>query len=178
MSAFGMKPTFGDLDGYRSWLKTWKALYRRVSGDIRKARNTTKSAQRSGIDEAKQQRELHYKRAMALKLNSTLVDARIRRKRIIEMKAAMAAQTALEPIMESDCRNLDFHFNKASIEFPNVLPEWTIKTKGKTYYVRTVDANVPWTTRLTDKGSTKGMIRLKKCKLRIQGGTATIDPID
>lgn len=54
-----------------------------------------------------------------------------------------------------------FHFNKASITDPSV-PSWVLKAKGKTYYVKHVTANAPWSTKETpDNPSTKGSIKFK-----------------
>lgn len=41
---------------------------------------------------------------------------------------------------------------------------WVVKTKGKTYYVEHVDANIPWSTKETpDNEHTKGSIKFKNC---------------
>jgi hypothetical protein len=46
---------------------------------------------------------------------------------------------------------------------------WVLKAKGKSFYVDHIDAEIGWTTRELDTGSTPGMIRFKKCVLAING---------
>ena len=65
-----------------------------------------------------------------------------------------------------NCRDLVFYFNKASLA-DATIPCWVIKTRGITYYVNHVDANVPWSTKETPEGSTKGSIKFKNVRLEI-----------
>ena len=66
-----------------------------------------------------------------------------------------------------NCRDVVFHFNKASIIDPTV-PMWVVKTKGQTFYVNHVTANAPWSTKETpDNPSTKGSIKFKNVNLTI-----------
>lgn len=65
------------------------------------------------------------------------------------------------------CRELVFHFNKASITDPTV-PSWVVKAKGQTYYVKHVTSNAPWSTKETpDNTHTKGAIKFKNVDLII-----------
>jgi len=49
-------------------------------------------------------------------------------------------------------------------------------TKGKTYYVDHVEANIPWTTKETPKNvRTKGALKFKNALLRLENGSAKID---
>jgi|GEM_PF-1993601 len=65
--------------------------------------------------------------------------------------------------VELACRDLVFHFNKAYLQDPEI-PMWVVKTKGKTYYVDHVEANIPWSTKETpDNEHTKGSIKFKNC---------------
>jgi len=45
---------------------------------------------------------------------------------------------------------------------------WTLKAKGKSFYVNHVECSIPWSTKETpDNPSTKGSIKVKNCLLRI-----------
>ncbi len=92
-----------------------------------------------------------------------------------EIKASMEEHFAQFPI-EIETRNIDFHFNKKHLEFPDVIPCWILKCNGKSFYVNHVDCQVPWNTRETpDNPSTKGAIRIKRGKINIdKAGIATI----
>lgn len=69
--------------------------------------------------------------------------------------------------IELACRDLVFHFNKAYLKDPTI-PMWVVKTKGKTYYVNHVDAEIPWSTKETpDNEHTKGSIKFKNCLCQI-----------
>jgi hypothetical protein len=49
-------------------------------------------------------------------------------------------------------------------------------TKGKTYYVDHVEANIPWTTKETPHNvRTKGALKFKNALLRLNNGNASID---
>jgi hypothetical protein len=66
-----------------------------------------------------------------------------------------------------DCRDVVFHFNKASVNDPTI-PAWVIKTKGQTFYVKHVTANAPWSTKETpDNPHTKGSLKFKDVTLLI-----------
>lgn len=70
-------------------------------------------------------------------------------------------------MVEIACKDIVFHFNKKHLE-DNTIPMWVVKTKGKTFYVNHVEADIPWTTKETpDNESTKGSIKFKSCKLTI-----------
>ena len=68
-----------------------------------------------------------------------------------------------------------FHFNKAHLT-DATIPMWSIKAKGKTFYVHHVNCNLPWTTKETpDNPHTKGSIKIHDCVLAIdQDNCATI----
>jgi len=56
---------------------------------------------------------------------------------------------------------------------------WVLKSKGQTYYVDHVDCNKGWSTKETpDNPSTKGSLKIKNCKVRIENSIATIDDIE
>lgn len=175
MSAFGMKPTFVDYSGYQKWRSEWKALFQEVSTGIRKERAQLKELARAYASGqpvlqfmAERQRELHHRRVMGRKLMTLLDEAKIRWQNIKNMKAGLKEQMASFPMELGEARNIDFHFNKKHLEF-DFVPMWTLKVKGKTFYVNHVDCNVPWTTRETpDNATTKGAIRIKR-------GTVSID---
>lgn len=74
------------------------------------------------------------------------------------------------------CDNVVFHFNKAHLSDP-AIPMWSIKAKGKTFYVNHVDCNLPWSTKETpDNNHTKGSIKIRDCVLTIDSeNCASID---
>lgn len=77
--------------------------------------------------------------------------------------------------IEIACKELVFHFNKKHLEDPTI-PMWIIMTKGKTYYVDHVEANIPWTTKETPNNiRTKGAIKFKNALLRLEDSSAKIE---
>lgn len=169
MSVHNMKPQFTDSDGYREWLAEWRVMYDLMSEDIRQSKFAIKAAQRNnehaGVSRLRKERR--YKRVMAQKLMTVLNEAKIRWQNIRDIKGSISAQMAEFPLTVGDCRNIDFHFNKKSLEFPFV-PSWVVKAKGKSYYVNHVDCETAWTTRETpDHPSTKGAIRIKRGTVHI-----------
>lgn len=66
-----------------------------------------------------------------------------------------------------NCKEVVFHFNKAHLT-DNNIPMWVLKTKGTTYYVNHVNANVGWTTKETpDSSHTKGSLKFKNVNVVI-----------
>ena len=178
MSANAMKPTFPDRDGYLRWRAEWRVAYKHLSAQIRENQKRAASAARHGdtSEAARLQRELVYQRVMASKMMMLMGEAKDRRDRILSMHRQLAEQNASFPLVLEDCRLIDFHFNKGSLEF-DFLPMWVLKTKGKSYYVNHIDAQVPWSTRELPEGSTRGMIRLRNSDITIsEDGTATLTP--
>lgn len=176
MSAFDMKPKFNNLETYRAWRKTWTVMYRDVSDNIRRLKHAHKAAQRSGEDTTALAEKLRQERAMGAKAMTLLSEAKIRMHNITEMKRGIAEQHATFPVTVENVRNMDFHFNKKHLEFPDIVPMWILKAKGTTYYVNHVDCQTPWTTReQPDNPSTKGAIRIKRGNIHIDAdGNAVI----
>lgn len=55
------------------------------------------------------------------------------------------------------------------------IPMWSIKTRGKTFYVNHVDCEIPWSTKETPANShTKGSIKIRNCMLRIDSDNCAI----
>lgn len=81
-------------------------------------------------------------------------------------------------MIEIAARECVFHFNKHHLVDPST-PMWIIKTKGKTYMVDHVNANIPWSTKNTpDNVHTKGAIKFKNVLVRIDGDNhAYLDPL-
>jgi hypothetical protein len=178
MSVNAMKPTFHDKEGYLDWMGQWTAAYRVLSAQIKTDKHKVKALHRAGNHEeaAKLQRELVHKRVMAFKMMTILEEAKLRRDRILEMHKQMAEQNAKFPMTIEDCRNIDFHFNRGFLEYP-FLPMWALKTKGMTFYINHIEANIPWSTRELPEGSTRGMIRLKNGDIHIDAeGIAAVTP--
>jgi len=67
---------------------------------------------------------------------------------------------------ELACKEVVFHFNKAHLSDP-AIPMWVLKAKGNTYYVNHVTCDVPWNTKETPLGKTKGAIKVKQVLLTI-----------
>lgn len=182
MSAHGMHPKFNDLDSYKAWLSTWRKLYKEASRDIRKTKHDLKQMQRTqpmAAETAQKQRQLLTKRVMAHKMMTLHKDAKIRWQRILDMQRQMDEQNASFPLDLGKCPVIDFHFNKIAIEFP-WMPVWTLKTKGKTFYLPHVDfRNVSLSTRETpDHPATKGSLRFRHCYLVIdKDGTAIMSQV-
>jgi hypothetical protein len=179
MSAFGMKPSFKTKDEYKDWIKGWKALYSDITEQNRKRKIALKDAQRRGVvgeEMAKMHSNLAQDRAMATKAMSLRTDAKIRWNAIGELKRGIVQQQASFPLTVENVRNMDFHFNKKHLEFPDIVPMWIIKAKGTSWYVHHVDCQTPWTTReQPDNPSTKGAIRIKKGTINIDAeGNAVI----
>lgn len=175
MSAYGMKPQFVDLAGYKAWRQEWRSLYAHMSREIISLKHRVKDAQRHGQSTKALAKERAAHRVMAHKLMSAYEDAKIRWQNLENARKGIEAQMAEFPLIVEDCRNIDFHFNKKSLEWPFV-PMWVVKAKGKTFYVNHVDCNTPWTTRETpEHPATKGSIRIKRGSLHInESGDALI----
>lgn len=174
MSVYNMKPYFVDAQSYREWRSGWLELYTVVSMDNRTSKLKIKSLQRSGEPTRTTAKEMKFKSITARKLMTVLDEAKIRWNNIREMKKGLEEQKASYPVTLPECKNIDFHFNKIAIEFP-FMPSWILKIKGKSYYVIEVEANIPFSTRLKETGSTRGVIRFKRATAYIsKDGIATL----
>lgn len=178
MSAYGMKPSFKNKEEYKEWMKGWKQLYKDVSQNIRRHKHKVKAAQREGVtgeDMAAMRAELKQERAMGAKAMTLLDEAKIRWQNIQEMKRGIAEQHAMFPLTVENVRNMDFHFNKKHLEFPDIVPMWIIKAKGHTWYCRNVVSKIGFTTRETpDHSSTKGAIRIKRGTIHIDANANAV----
>jgi hypothetical protein len=166
MSVHGMKPQFKDWNGYQAWIVDWRGLYAHVGSDIQQSKATIKRLQKAGEDSGSLQRELRHKRVMAQKLMTVRNEAKIQWQNIKAMKKGLADQAKEYPI-SLETKNIDFHFNKKSLEY-DFIPMWVVKARGKTFYVNHVECQTGFTTRETpDHPSTKGSIRVKRGTLNI-----------
>jgi hypothetical protein len=173
MSVYALKPQFTDREGYKAWRKTWKTVYQHISADIRRRKLEVKAAQRSG--DPTKQKALAYQRADARKLMTLLGEAKVLRDRIRAMHAQMREQTALFPLAV-EARTVDVHYNVVSNTFP-FMPRWTVKANGKSYYCPHIDAQMGFSTRELEEGSTRGMLRFRGVALTItEGGVAELRP--
>jgi hypothetical protein len=177
MSANGMKPQFNDYAGYARWRAEWRKLYADLSQRIREDKQEIKNHSRQGNlgSAGALQKEMIFKRAMATKTMSQLEDAKIHWGNIRKAQADLAAQMESFPLVIEDARSIDFHFNKKSLEW-SFLPMWTLKVKGRSYYLNHINSEVGSSTRETpDNPSTKGSIRVPRGTIRIsREGVATI----
>lgn len=65
------------------------------------------------------------------------------------------------------CKDIVFHFNKKHLE-DSTIPMWSLKTRGQTYYEKSVSCSLPWSTKETpDSSHTKGSIKIKNALLTI-----------
>jgi hypothetical protein len=176
MSVNAMHPTFTDRDGYVAWRKQWKSLYVILVAQIIAHKEKAKLAQAAKDPEAPSiQSKLATKRAMAHKMMSQLAEAKQRRDRILAMHKQLAEQEALFPMTLSNCRSIDFHFNKGSLEYP-FLPKWVVKAQGKSFYVSHFTSTVGFETVERDEGTTRGLLRMRHADLIIEkGGLARIE---
>lgn len=175
MSALGMHPKFTDQEGYRRWKQQWWAIYKELSREVRRRKRGLKRIQKSGNPPERMMRELAEHRVMASKMNTLMKDAKLRWQRIRDMHEQIEAQMQTFPLVIEDAKTVDFHFNRGSIEFP-FLPAWTIKAKGKSWYVNHVDFSCTGTTRETpEHPSTKGAIRFRKVRVEFrEDGSAKV----
>ena len=175
MSAFDMKPNFNSFAGYVEWRKSWAHLYARVTENIHKHKLAYKAAQRNGTASAELYANLRQERAMGAKAMTLLNEAKIRMHNITTMRKSIAAQHATFPLVVENVRNMDFHFNKKHLEFPDIVPMWILKAKGSTYYLNHIDCETPWTTReQPDNPSTKGAIRIKRGTVSISADASAV----
>jgi hypothetical protein len=176
MSVHALKPTFNDRESYLAWRNSWKTVYSYISADIRRRKLDLKAVQRAGADTAKTQRSLILQRADATKMMTLLKEAKLRRDRIREMRQSIADQIASFPLT-IDARRADFHFNKGHIQFPTILPRWMLKVNGRSFYIEHLDAQMGFSTRELDEGSTLGMLRFRNCTINLDAtNTATLTP--
>jgi hypothetical protein len=200
MSVYAMKPTFTDRESYLAWRGQWKKIYNALSQRIRLRKHAVKHLQRSacatcqgsgmfvmgdkthncvcggqsGKDAAKAQKDLFLMRRDATKLLTLLDEAKLRRDRIIAMCKSIDEQPF--PLDVGLCSKIDFHFNKVSIEFP-YMPHWTVKAKGKTFYVWDFESDIGFSTVNKDEGNTRGLLRFRRGNLRIdEQGVAHLTP--
>jgi hypothetical protein len=170
MSAYGMKPRFTNWRGYNTWLREWQVIYAEIGRACRSRKAAIRTAQRLGnYTESKQLLGKYaYDRVMATKMLTLRNEAVIRWHNIKSMLAGLKLQAEELPVRIVDAKNIDFHFNKKHLEFPQV-PPWILKAKGRTYYINHLECTIPWSTReRPEDPSTKGMIRIKR-------GTVLID---
>lgn len=121
-----------------------------------------------------QQRELVQYRAMGRKMMMLLDEAKERVKKLREMEQSIKDQMETFPLNLGTCGRVEFHYNRGHNDYPQ-LPMWTIRVKGKSYYVNEVEANCSWSTRERENGSTKGVLRFSKCNVEFTAeGTAII----
>ena len=188
MSVHGMQPKFVDFKGYSEWRSDWRELYAHAASEVRASKYLIKHFERmlqqvndedtrltycSNI--GKMRAEHVHKRAIVRKLMTALETAKIRWSQIKAMKAGIQEQAKEFPL-EVEAKNIDFHFNKKSMEF-DFVPMWVVKARGKTFYVHHMDCQAGFTTRETpEHPSTKGSLRVKRGTLSISAeGHAVIN---
>lgn len=178
MSVHALKPTFTDRQTYLAWRTSWKTVYSHISNEIRRRKIEVKNAQRvwykaSDTEVAKMQRNLVLQRGDARKMMTLLGEAKLRKEKIAAMRKSIADQVATFPLTITT-KVADFHFNKISVEM-SFMPKWVLRANGKTYYIEHLDAQMGFSTRELESGSTLGMLRFRNCSITIdETNTATI----
>jgi hypothetical protein len=167
MSAYGIHPTFTDLDTYRTWLRTWRRLYGRLSAKLKGYHRLMATADDGSDARRALQSDAAATRIMATKLLAARETAKIRWLRILDMEAQLARQDASFPLDLGRCAVLDFHYNRGHGEFP-ILPMWTVKVKGQQLFLRHLDfEDVSFSTRELADGMTKGMLRFRHVHMSV-----------
>lgn len=173
--------TFTDFAGYRRWLDAWKAEYKTLTRDLRAAKARRRHdetllcgpKQGRGIvlerERAKRRVEIDGLRTRARDMMAERAAARARAEKIAAAHRSVASQPF--PLAFETCKEIVFHFNKMALDFP-FMPPWVVKAKGRSFYVRHVDAMCPWSTKETPDASTKGAIRFRNCRLEIDADGA------
>jgi hypothetical protein len=69
-------------------------------------------------------------------------------------------------MIEIAAKEVTFSFNKKHLE-DATIPPWVLKCNGKTWYVNHVTCELPWSTKETPHGSTKGAIKVKRALVQI-----------
>lgn len=161
---------FANFTEYKAWRLAWKTAYKELSANIRATKDAVKTQMREGkpVEHVK----VRTLKALARTSMASLEAAKVKMAGITRAKKEAEAN-AFPQDFTTD--KLDFHFNKKHLEDSNI-PMWVIKTKGKTFYVNHVTSLVPWSTKETpDHPSTKGALRVKKCRVAIDAeGHATL----
>ena len=168
MSVSGLKPTFTDKASYKAWKGDRELLYKEASRICKARKTALRDAQRRSLKHIipKLSREYHESRIISWKLNSLLIDGKIRRDKILAWQNEIKESQEIFPLKIQDCRVVDIHFNKKHLEF-SFIPMWVIKTKGKQYFVNNVSCKKEWTTTERDSGMTRGTIRVRHAEVNI-----------
>lgn len=177
MTVHALKPVFKNRDGYKTWISIWREIYSRHTEQVRKLKVKVKNKFRDNDLSYKEDlKELNYQKIIGRKMMGILAEAKERMKMIVELKKSIDDQYKEFPIHIENAKNIEFHFNKKSLEFPDIVPFWVLKAKGRSFYIHHLDCATPWTTRENpDHPSTKGSIRIKKGNISIDSnGHATI----
>lgn len=176
--------TFTDFAGYRRWLDAWKAEYKTLALELRAAKIRQRhddrllcgpNHQRGAVlerERIKRRAGINGLRARARDMMAQRAAARARAEKIAAAHRSIAEQPF--PLAFDACKEIVFHFNKMALDFP-FMPPWVVKAKGRSFYVRHVDAMCHWSTKETPDASTKGAIRFRNCRLEIDAdGSARI----
>lgn len=171
MTAFDLYPKFTNREEYLSWKKAWAKTYKSLSDDVKKRKSDAKNAQREGVS-GEHQKNLIHAQSVCYKMMGLINEAKERRDRILKMRHDISNQGF--PLDLGICKNVDFHYNKVHSEY-DFMPMWTLRVKGRSYYVNEIESFAPWTTRERASGSTKGVLRFPKCRIAIsKDGVANI----
>lgn len=167
-SVYSLKPSFSDKEGYREWLRNWKLVYAHISAHIRRRKLDLKELQRKGdaAGHSALSKSLALQSTDARHLMTILQEARDHWSRIRSMQESIKEFRASLPLTV-EARVVDFHFNKGHIQFPKILPRWMVKANGKTYYIEHMNAQMGFSTRELDEGSTLGMLRFRNVAMTI-----------
>lgn len=169
-----LAPKINSVEDYRAWISKWRRNYKKISQNIRNEKLKYKEQQRTTT--TPDSTSLNLSRAMGRKMMMLLNEARLQLANRFTIENEITEHFNQFPLTIEGARNIEFHFNKKHLQYPDVVPMWTLKAKGSTYYLHHIDCFTPWTTReRPEHQSTKGSIRIKKGTIEIdKSGNAVI----
>ncbi|AUZ95033.1 hypothetical protein FDI40_gp254 [Agrobacterium phage Atu_ph07] len=169
-----LAPKINSVEDYRAWVSKWKRNYKKISQNIRSEKLKYKELQRTNTNP--DSTSLNLSRAMGRKMMMLLDEAKLQLSNRFTIENEITEHFQTFPLTIDNARNIEFHFNKKHLQYPDVVPMWILKAKGSTYYLNHIDCSTPWTTReRPEHQSTKGSIRIKKGTIEIdKNGNAVI----
>lgn len=168
-------PKFNTREEWIKWRQEWRQSYKKMSSEIRDMKYKVKDLMKNKKYAGNEQKKLVYMRRAAHKMNTALKKAKEEASKLKKSLEELQEQLSSYPLSIVGAKEVIFHFNTMHLRNPNV-PMWVVKAKGKTYYVRHVDAHLPWSTKETpDSRHTKGSIKFKNASVTInEEAVATI----
>lgn len=170
-----LAPKINSVEDYRAWVSKWKRNYKKISQNIRSEKLKYKELQRTNTNP--DSTSLNLSRAMGRKMMMLLDEAKLQLSNRFTIENEITEHFQTFPLTIDNARNIEFHFNKKHLQYPDVVPMWILKAKGSTWYCNNVVSNIGFTTKeRPDHSSTKGSIRFRRATITIdEYGNATIN---